>query len=152
MPDRDPDCLFCRIVAGEVPSDRVHEDDDVIAFRDIAPRAPTHVLVIPRRHIPDAHALTDADGDLLAKLFSATRRVADAAGLSPTQIGATGIAAIGRGLTRRLTIARDVTLEHRQQPLAVRRIARLDHHIEDQAAPAGGQGELVYPATRLKGA
>ena len=74
MTDRDPDCLFCRIVAGEVPSDRVHEDDDVIAFRDIAPRAPTHVLVIPRRHIPDAHALTDVDGDLLAKLFSAIRQ------------------------------------------------------------------------------
>ena len=81
MTDRDPDCLFCRIVAGEIPSDRVHEDDDLIAFRDIAPRAPTHVLVIPRRHIPDAHALTESDGDLLAKLFTAVRQVADAAGL-----------------------------------------------------------------------
>ena len=81
MTDSDPDCLFCRIVAGEVPSDRVHEDDDVIAFRDIAPRAPTHVLVIPRRHIPDAHALTESDGELLAKLFTAVRQVADAAGL-----------------------------------------------------------------------
>ena len=82
MTDRDPDCLFCRIVAGEIPSDRVHEDEDVIAFRDIAPRAPTHVLVIPRRHIPDAHALTESDGDLLAKLFNVIRGVADAAGLA----------------------------------------------------------------------
>jgi histidine triad (HIT) family protein len=81
MTDRDPDCLFCRIVAGEIPSDRVHEDDDVIAFRDIAPRAPTHVLVVPRRHIPDAQALTDADGDLLAKLFGVVRKVAEDAGL-----------------------------------------------------------------------
>ena len=81
MTDRDPDCLFCRIVAGEIPSDRVFEDDEVIAFRDIAPRAPTHVLVIPRRHIPDAHALTDADGPLLAKLFAVIRTVADDAGL-----------------------------------------------------------------------
>ena len=81
MIDRDPDCLFCRIVAGEIPSDIVHTDDDVIAFRDIAPRAPTHVLVIPRRHIPDVHALTDADGDLLAKLFAVVRAVADSAGL-----------------------------------------------------------------------
>lgn len=81
MNDRDPDCLFCRIVAGEIPSDRVHEDDDVLAFRDIAPKAPTHVLVIPRRHIPDAHALTAADGDLLAKLFGVARSVADRAGL-----------------------------------------------------------------------
>ncbi|MBA2263908.1 MAG: histidine triad nucleotide-binding protein [Chloroflexi bacterium] len=76
------DCLFCKIVAGEIPSDQVHADDEVIAFRDIAPRAPTHVLVIPRRHIPDAHALTDADGDLLAKLFGVARKVADDAGLS----------------------------------------------------------------------
>ena len=81
MNDRDPDCLFCRIVAGEIPSDTVHEDDDVIAFRDIAPRAPTHVLIIPRRHISDAHALTVADGDLLGKLFGVARQVADQAGL-----------------------------------------------------------------------
>jgi len=81
MTDRDPDCLFCRIVSGEIPSDRVHEDEGVIAFRDIAPRAPTHVLVIPRRHIPDAHALSDADGDLLGKLFGVMQQVADAAGL-----------------------------------------------------------------------
>ena len=81
MTDRDPGCLFCRIVAGEVPSDRVYEDDDVIAFRDIAPRAPTHVLVVPRRHVADAHALTDEDGPLLAALFAAVRRVADEAGL-----------------------------------------------------------------------
>src|SRR5918997_4870761 len=81
MVDRDPDCLFCRIVAGEIPSDRVHEDDEVVAFRDIAPRAPTHVLVIPRRHIPDAHALTDREGDLLARLFAVVRRVAEAEGL-----------------------------------------------------------------------
>ena len=81
MTDRDPDCLFCKIVAGEIPSDRVLEDDDVIAFRDINPRAPTHVLVIPRRHIPDAHALTDGDGPLLSALFAALRRIADEAGL-----------------------------------------------------------------------
>ena len=81
MTDRDPDCLFCRIVAGKIPSDRVYEDEDIIAFRDIAPRAPTHVLVIPRRHIPDAHALTESDGDLLAKLFTVVRQVADEAGL-----------------------------------------------------------------------
>jgi histidine triad (HIT) family protein len=82
MVDRDPDCLFCRIVAGEIPSDRVHEDDEVIAFRDIAPRAPTHVLVVPRRHIADAHSLTDADGGLLAHLFGVVRQVADQAGLA----------------------------------------------------------------------
>jgi histidine triad (HIT) family protein len=82
MTDRDPECLFCRIVAGEIPSDRVYEDDDVVAFRDIAPRAPTHVLVVPRRHVADAHGLTEEDGPLLSALFGAVRRVADDAGLA----------------------------------------------------------------------
>ena len=81
MVDRDPSCLFCRIVADEIPSDRVYEDEDVVAFRDIAPRAPTHVLAIPRRHVPDAHSLTHDDAELLAKLFSALRAVADREGL-----------------------------------------------------------------------
>ena len=76
MTDRDPDCLFCKIVADEIPSDRVYDDDDVVAFRDINPRAPTHVLVVPRRHVPDAQHLTDADGELLARLFSAIRTLA----------------------------------------------------------------------------
>jgi len=77
MSERDAACLFCRIASGEVPSDRVYEDDYVIAFRDVAPRAPTHVLVIPRRHIPDAQSLTDVDAALLASCFAALRRVAD---------------------------------------------------------------------------
>ena len=81
MTDRDPDCLFCKIVAGEIPSDLVYEDDDVVAFRDIAPRAPTHVLVVPRRHIADVHALGETDGPLLSALFGAVRRIADDAGL-----------------------------------------------------------------------
>jgi histidine triad (HIT) family protein len=81
MTDRDPDCLFCRIVAGEIPSDRVYEDDGVIGFRDINPQAPTHVLVIPRRHIADVHALTEADDPVLGALFAAVRRIADAEGL-----------------------------------------------------------------------
>lgn len=80
---RDPDCLFCRIVAGEIPSDRVFEDDLVVVFRDANPRAPTHVLAIPRRHVPSIHALTDSREDraLLAALFAALRRVAEEASL-----------------------------------------------------------------------
>jgi histidine triad (HIT) family protein len=70
------DCLFCRIVSGEVPSTQVYEDDLVIAFRDIAPRAPTHILVIPRRHIGSASDLTEADGPLLGRLFSVVAGVA----------------------------------------------------------------------------
>ena len=85
MADREPtyqaDCLFCRIVAGEIPSDRVFEDETVIVFRDINPKAPTHVLAIPRRHLDSVADLTDADADLLASLFGALRQVADDAGL-----------------------------------------------------------------------
>ena len=81
MTDRDPDCLFCKIVAGDIPSERVYDDDVVVAFRDINPRAPTHVLVVPRRHVPDAQHLTDVDGELLARLFSAIRTLAAEAGL-----------------------------------------------------------------------
>ena len=64
------DCLFCRIVAGEIPSTKVHEDDLVVAIRDISPRAPTHVLLMPREHIASAAELTDADGTLLGRLFA----------------------------------------------------------------------------------
>ena len=90
MADRDPtyqaDCLFCKIAAGEIPSDRVFEDPAVIVFRDINPKAPTHVLAIPRRHLASAAVLTDADGDLLAALFSALRHVAEETGLKAYRI------------------------------------------------------------------
>jgi histidine triad (HIT) family protein len=90
MADRDPtyqaDCLFCRIAAGEIPADIVFEDEAVIVFRDINPKAPTHVLAIPRRHIGSVADLTDADGDLLAALFGALRHVAEEAGLAGYRI------------------------------------------------------------------
>lgn len=76
-----PDCLFCRIVAGEVPSTRVHEDDQVVAIRDIAPRAPTHILLMPRRHIPSAADLVEADGPLLGRLFAVAAELARAEGI-----------------------------------------------------------------------
>jgi len=66
----DPDCLFCRIVAGELASTKVHEDDHVIAIRDIAPRAPTHILILPREHIPSAADLIEDDGPLLGHVFA----------------------------------------------------------------------------------
>lgn len=79
---RDPDCLFCRIVAGEIPSKQVRDDDEVIAFRDIAPRAPTHILVIPRAHIPSAADLTDDDGPILGRLFSVAAQIARSEGIA----------------------------------------------------------------------
>lgn len=75
-------CLFCRIVAGEIPSDRVHEDDLVIAFRDIAPQAPTHILVVPREHIASALDLTEADGLLLGRAFTVAAEIARAHGIA----------------------------------------------------------------------
>jgi histidine triad (HIT) family protein len=76
------DCLFCRIVNGEVPSTRVHEDDEIIAFRDIGPRAPTHILVIPRRHIASAAELTEGDGPMLGRLFAVTAQIARDQGIA----------------------------------------------------------------------
>lgn len=75
------DCLFCRMVAGEVPADVVHQTDRVLAFRDINPQAPTHVLVIPKEHHPTAVELAAADPDLLAQVVSAAHDVARQEGL-----------------------------------------------------------------------
>ena len=70
------DCLFCRIVAGDVPAEVVAETERTLAFRDIAPQAPTHVVVVPREHHPDAAACADADPALLADVLSAAVAVA----------------------------------------------------------------------------
>jgi histidine triad (HIT) family protein len=78
----DPDCLFCRIAAGTIPSDTLHEDDLVVAFRDIAPRAPTHILLIPRRHIASAADLTEADGPLLGRMFGVAADLARTNGIA----------------------------------------------------------------------
>ena len=74
-------CLFCRIVAGEIPSTKVREDDLVLAIRDIAPQAPTHILLMPRRHVPSLDDLTDADGDLLGRIFALSAEIARAEGI-----------------------------------------------------------------------
>jgi histidine triad (HIT) family protein len=77
----DPACLFCRIVAGEIPADTVHDEDGVLAFRDVNPQAPTHVLVIPKEHIASAADLRATDGELLGRLFGVLADVADKEGL-----------------------------------------------------------------------
>jgi histidine triad (HIT) family protein len=74
-------CLFCKIARHEARADIVFEDDELVAFRDIAPRAPTHVLVIPKRHIASLDDVDDADGALLGKLVQAARRAARENGL-----------------------------------------------------------------------
>jgi histidine triad (HIT) family protein len=76
------DCLFCGIVAGDVPAEIVHRTDTTVAFKDIVPAVPLHVLVVPRRHITDASVVTSGDGDVLADMVMAARAVAEAAGLA----------------------------------------------------------------------
>jgi histidine triad (HIT) family protein len=74
-------CLFCKIAAGEVEADVVHSSDDVVAFRDIDPKAPTHVQVIPREHIESARAVRDRHGPVLAEMFQVATHLAKAEGI-----------------------------------------------------------------------
>ncbi|NHC45051.1 histidine triad nucleotide-binding protein [Motilibacter aurantiacus] len=75
-PSPSPDCLFCRLVAGEIPAERVYEDADVLAFRDVSPQAPTHVLVIPRVHVADVGELAGQAPELVAAVLRGVREVA----------------------------------------------------------------------------
>jgi histidine triad (HIT) family protein len=83
MSDADgaEDCLFCKIVSGEIPADIVHESATTVAFRDVSPQAPTHVLVIPRSHYPNAVALAAAEPETSVQLFTAVRDIAESEGL-----------------------------------------------------------------------
>jgi len=75
------DCIFCRIASGEIPSDRLYEDGDVFAFRDINPQAPVHFLVIPKKHIASAAEVNAENSGAVAKCFEAIARVAEQEGL-----------------------------------------------------------------------
>jgi diadenosine tetraphosphate (Ap4A) HIT family hydrolase len=77
----DPDCLFCRIIAGQIPAERVHEDDLVVAIDDINPVAPVHKLLMSRRHITSAAELGEGDGAMLGRLFAVAAQLAADAGL-----------------------------------------------------------------------
>lgn len=76
------DCLFCKIVEGGLPADIVYENDSLIAFRDIDPKAPTHILLIPRRHVATMNDLQDGDGSLVGDLFITAARIAADEGLA----------------------------------------------------------------------
>ena len=75
------DCLFCKIIEGAIPSQRVYEDDYVYAFRDIAPQAPVHILVVPKEHVESAAMLTSENSALAAKCFEAIAKIAKNEGL-----------------------------------------------------------------------
>ena len=76
------DCLFCRIVAGEIPSTKVYEDETVFAFRDINPQAPTHILVIPKAHIPGCNGVTAGNSAVVAHIFEVIPKIAAAENLA----------------------------------------------------------------------
>ena len=74
-------CLFCKIIAGSIPSAKVYEDDSILAFRDIAPQAPTHILVIPKTHISGCDAVTAENSAVVAHIFEVIPQIALAEGL-----------------------------------------------------------------------
>lgn len=76
------DCLFCKIVAGEIPSTKVYEDEAVLAFRDINPMAPTHILVIPKVHIPSVAGITAENSAVVAHIFEVIAQIAAQEGLT----------------------------------------------------------------------
>jgi len=76
------DCLFCRIASGEIPAKIVHQDDAVVAFRDINPQAPTHLLVIPRRHLVSLAGAGAGDDPLIGRLFRTAAEIADREGIA----------------------------------------------------------------------
>lgn len=91
----DPNCLFCRIVAGEIPARLLFEDDEIIAFADIAPQAPVHLLIVPKRHVPHLFAIPADDAE-------------DAASAAP----AADTALLGRMILVATALAREAGLEH----------------------------------------
>lgn len=76
------DCLFCKIVAGKIPSDKVHEDDKIIVFKDIYPKAPVHLLMVPREHVDSLDQLTPAHDSLMTHMLRSLPVVARQAGLT----------------------------------------------------------------------
>jgi histidine triad (HIT) family protein len=71
----DPHCIFCKIVAGQIPSKKVHEDDELLAFHDIHPWAPVHILIIPKQHIVSMADVTDAHAGLLGRMMALSPRL-----------------------------------------------------------------------------
>ncbi len=78
------DCIFCKIVAGKIPSQLVHQDDEVIAFRDINPQAPTHILIIPRKHIASLSEATEAETLLMGHMVMVAKKLAEQEGVAAT--------------------------------------------------------------------
>ena len=75
------DCIFCKIIKGEIPSNKVYEDDEILAFKDINPMAPVHILVIPKKHIESVNEIEKEDEILIGKIFTVIKKLAEENGL-----------------------------------------------------------------------
>ncbi len=78
----DPGCIFCKIAAGQIPAKKIHEDDELIAFHDIAPWAPVHILIVPKAHIASMEQVADADAALLGRMMTLSSRLMRELGIS----------------------------------------------------------------------
>ena len=76
------DCIFCKIVSGDIPGDIVYQDEDVLAFRDLNPQAPTHILVIPKKHIATINDIQPEDAELIGKMYLAASQIAKGEGIA----------------------------------------------------------------------
>ena len=76
------DCLFCKIIKGEIPSTKVYEDEFVYAFKDINPEAPVHILVVPKKHIESVNAIEEVDENVIGKIFLAIKKIAKEQGIA----------------------------------------------------------------------
>ena len=79
------DCLFCKIIGGEIPSNKVYEDDTVFAFRDIDPQAPVHILIVPKEHIASAKDINESNSAVVAHIFEVAAKIAKAEGLDDSK-------------------------------------------------------------------
>ena len=80
------DCIFCKIAAGEIPSTKVYEDDQILAFRDIAPQAPTHILVIPKAHLASVNQVTAENSGVVAHIFEVISTVTKGLGITDFRV------------------------------------------------------------------
>ncbi|MEA2060175.1 MAG: histidine triad nucleotide-binding protein [Thermodesulfobacteriota bacterium] len=78
----DNDCIFCKIVNREIPSEFIFEDDDFVVFRDIKPHAPVHILIVPRKHIRSINDITEDDRDIMSKFFFLAKKIAEQEGIA----------------------------------------------------------------------
>ncbi len=80
------DCIFCKIISGEIPSNKVYEDEQVLAFRDIAPKAPVHVLIIPKTHIAGVREITADNSSVVAHIFTVIPQIAQQLGITDYRV------------------------------------------------------------------